>query len=102
MTPDEKTLPAVRAVLEAYVDPYLGETLGTAQAVRDVRATKAGFTAQVVLGFPTGGYERELVAALDGQLAAAGIAAPLTLELQSAARRHPQRGGSRLGQRWCG
>jgi ATP-binding protein involved in chromosome partitioning len=88
MTPDETTLPAVRAALEAYVDPYLGETLGTAQAVRDVRVTRAGFTAQVVLGFPTGGYEQELAAALNGQLAAAGIAAPLSLELDSDIRAH--------------
>src|SRR5215471_14837272 len=88
MTPDEKALAAVRAALEAYVDPYLGETLGAAQAVRDVRAAGSGFAAQVVLGFPTGGYERELVAALNGQLAAAGIAAPLTLELQPDIRAH--------------
>ena len=88
MTPDEKTLPAVRAALEAYVDPYLAETLGAAQAVRDVRAAGSGVLAQVVLGFPTGGYERELAAALNGQLAAAGIAVPLTLELQSDIRSH--------------
>jgi len=88
MTTDEKTLPAVRAALEAYADPYLGETLGAAQAVRDVRAAGSGFLAQVVLGFPTGGYERELAAALNGQLAAAGITAPLTLELQPDIRAH--------------
>jgi ATP-binding protein involved in chromosome partitioning len=82
MTPEE-TLSSVRAALEAYLDPYLGETLGTARAVREVRATGPGFTAQVVLGFPTGGYAQELTAALERQLAAAGIAAPLTLELQS-------------------
>ena len=82
MTPEE-TLSSVRAALEAYLDPYLGETLGTARAVREVRATGPGFTAQVVLGFPTGGYAQELGAALERQLAAAGVAAPLTLELQS-------------------
>jgi len=82
MTPDE-TLSAVRAALEAYVDPYLGEPLGAAQAVRDVRASGAGFSARLVLGFPTGGYEGELGAALSRQLAAAGIAAPLSLELHS-------------------
>src|SRR5262249_57896888 len=54
MTPDE-TLSAVRDALDAYVDPYLGETLGSAQAVREVRAAGPGFSAQVVLGFPTGG-----------------------------------------------
>ena len=82
MTPEE-TLSSVRAAVEAYLDPYLGETLGTARAVREVRATGPGFTAQVVLGFPTGGYAQELGAALERQLAAAGVAAPLTLELQS-------------------
>jgi ATP-binding protein involved in chromosome partitioning len=87
MTPDE-TLSAVRAALEAYLDPYLGETLGAAQAVRDVRASGGGFSAQVALGFPTGGYQEELSAALDRQLAAAGITAPLTLELQSDIRAH--------------
>jgi ATP-binding protein involved in chromosome partitioning len=87
MTPDE-TLSAVRATLEAYVDPYLGESLGSAQAVREVRATAAGFAAQVVLGFPTGGYQAELTAALGRQLAAAGIEAPLAIELQSDIRAH--------------
>jgi len=87
MTPDE-TLSAVRAALEAYVDPYLGETLGSAQAVREVRATGPGFAAQVVLGFPTGGYQAELAAALGRQLAAAGIEAPLAIELQSEIRAH--------------
>src|SRR5262249_47696990 len=87
MTPDE-TLSAVRGALEAYVDPYLGETLGSAQAVREVRATGPGFSAQVVLGFPTGGYQAELAAALGRQLAAAGIAAPLAIELQSEIKAH--------------
>jgi len=87
MTPDE-TLSAVRDALEAYVDPYLGETLGSVQALREVRATGAGFSAQVVLGFPTGGYQAELGAALGRQLAAAGIEAPLAIELQSEIRAH--------------
>ncbi len=87
MTPDE-TLSAVRGALEAYVDPYLAETLGAAQAVREVRPSGSGFSAQLVLGFPTGGYAPELSAALNGELTAAGIAASLTLELQSDIRAH--------------
>ncbi|MGN6454501.1 MAG: iron-sulfur cluster carrier protein ApbC [Steroidobacteraceae bacterium] len=87
MTPDE-TVSAVRAALDAYVDPYLGETLGAAQAMGEVRVSGAGVSAQVVLGFPTGGYESELSAALNRQLAAAGITAPLTLELQADIRAH--------------
>ena len=78
----------MRRALETHVDPYLGETLGAAQAVRDVRASGGGFSAQIALGFPTGGYQEELSAALNRQLASAGIAAPLSLELQSDIRAH--------------
>ena len=87
MTPEE-TLTAIRAALDAYVDPYLGETLSAAQAVREVRAAGKGFSAHVVLGFPVGGYKEELAAALAGQLSAAGITAPLSLELTSDIRPH--------------
>jgi ATP-binding protein involved in chromosome partitioning len=84
----EETLQAVRAALEAYRDPYLLETLGAAQAVRAVRPAGAGFAANVTLGFPVGGYQQELTAALRGQLAAAGIDAPLEVELESDIRAH--------------
>ena len=82
MTPDAPVT-AVRAALDAYVDPYLGETLGSVGAVREVRAEGAGYTARIVLGFPTGGYRDELAAALGGALAAAGIRTPLAVELEA-------------------
>jgi ATP-binding protein involved in chromosome partitioning len=78
----------VRAALEAYADPYLGETLAAAQAVREVRAAGAGFTASLTLGFPVGGYAPQLTAALQSQLAAAAISAPLALELTADIRAH--------------
>jgi ATP-binding protein involved in chromosome partitioning len=87
MTPEE-TLLAVRVALEAYRDPYLLEPLAASQAVREVRPAGAGFAARVVLGFPVGGYQAELTAALGGQLAAAGIAVPLEVELASDIRAH--------------
>ncbi|HSY04343.1 MAG TPA: iron-sulfur cluster carrier protein ApbC [Steroidobacteraceae bacterium] len=89
----------VRAALEAYVDPYLGETLGAAQAVEEVVAAGTGFTARIVLGFPVGGYQGELAAALDRQLAGAGVAAPLTIELRAQIRSHAvQRNLKPLGE----
>jgi ATP-binding protein involved in chromosome partitioning len=98
MTPEDAT-DRVRAALETYLDPYLAETLGAAQAVREVRATAAGFTARIVLGFPVGGYQAELTAALAGQLAAAGISAPLGVELESDIRAHAvQRNLKPLGE----
>src|SRR6202140_5781118 len=84
----EASVNAVRAALDAYFDPYLQDTLGTAQAVREVRAAGEGFTARIALGFPVGGYQAELTVALRAQLAAAGIAAPLAVELESDIRAH--------------
>jgi ATP-binding protein involved in chromosome partitioning len=98
MSPED-SLNTVRAALDTYVDPYLDETLGNAQAVGEVRADGAGFTARVVLGFPVGGYQAELTRALTSQLAAAGITAPLTVELEADIRAHAvQRNLKPLGE----
>jgi ATP-binding protein involved in chromosome partitioning len=87
MTPEE-SLHTVRATLDAYVDPYLGEPLGTAQAVREVSARGDGFTARIALGFPVGGYQAEFSEAVARQLLAAGVSAPLSVELESDIRAH--------------
>jgi ATP-binding protein involved in chromosome partitioning len=98
MTPND-SLNSVRAVLDAYVDPYLGESLAAAQAIRELRAAGPGFAARVALGFPVGGYETELTAALTGKLAEAGILAPLSLELEADIRAHAvQRNLKPLGE----
>src|SRR5579863_6786239 len=98
MTPDSPVT-AVRAALDAYIDPYLGETLGSVGAVREVRGQGAGYTARIVLGFPTGGYQDELTAALGGALAAAGIHAPFAVELETEIGAHAvQRGLKPLGE----
>jgi len=82
MAVDELT-DKVRVALEDYVDPYLGESLGAASAVREVRRSGEGFEARLALGFPVGGYQAELRAALGAALAAAGIGAPLVLKLEA-------------------
>ena len=84
----ESSLESARAALDAYVDPYLGQSLAAVQAVREVRADGGGLTARIALGYPVGGYLEELTAALRGQLAAAGIRAPLTVELEADIRAH--------------
>jgi ATP-binding protein involved in chromosome partitioning len=90
---------AVRAALDAYVDPYLQENLGAAQAVRELSEAGAGFRARITLGYPVGGYQAELAAALTGQLAAAGITAALTINLESDIRAHAvQRNLKPLGE----
>jgi len=87
MTPEE-SLASVRATLDAYVDPYLGESLGAAQAVRELSARGDGFVARVALGFPVGGYSAEFSAALARQLLAAGVTAPVSVELEPDIRAH--------------
>jgi len=85
---DDSTLNGLRAALDAYVDPYLGETLGATQAVQELKGSPAGATARIRLGFPVGGYHDELSAALNDHLAKSGIGTPLTVELVADIRSH--------------
>ena len=82
------SLDAVRAALDAYVDPYLDESLGAAQALRELSAAGDGFAARIALGFPVGGYQDELTRALAAHLAGAGVTAPLSVALESDIRAH--------------
>ena len=85
---DDSTLNAVRAALEAYVDPYLKETLDEAGALRDLAALGDGYQARIALGYPVGGYRDELAAALEAHLAAAGLRVPLSIDLEADVRSH--------------
>lgn len=86
--PDDSTLNAVRTALEAYVDPFLDETLGEAGALRDLAAQGGGYRARIALGYPVGGYREQLAAALEAHLAAAGLRVPLTIELAADIHSH--------------
>jgi ATP-binding protein involved in chromosome partitioning len=85
---EDSTLAAIKAALERYVDPYLGEPLGAAQAVRAVERRDGTYTARIALGFPVGGYEQEFAAAVAAHLRAAAIDTPLSVELESDIRAH--------------
>jgi ATP-binding protein involved in chromosome partitioning len=85
---DDLTLNALRAALDSYVDPYLGESLGTAQAVQELDVTGGSVLARLRFGFPIGGYRDELTAALKTHLAAGGIQTPVTVELLADIRSH--------------
>src|SRR5689334_24535997 len=91
MSEDARTA-AVKAALDRYVDPYVGDTLGAAQAVQAVEPRGAGHMARITLGFPVGGpgggYAPELEAALRAHLHAAGIDTPLMLSLAAEIRAH--------------
>jgi ATP-binding protein involved in chromosome partitioning len=85
---DNSTLVNLRCALERFVDPYLGESLGAAGAVREVSARDAGYAVSIALGFPVGGYQAELTAALQQHLTREGFAAPVQIDLQADIRAH--------------
>jgi ATP-binding protein involved in chromosome partitioning len=85
---DDSTLNSLRAALDSYVDPYLGESLGAAQAVQELTAAPGGASVRIRLGFPVGGYRDELAAALEKHLSQAGLRTPLNLELAADIRSH--------------
>ena len=98
MIPDS-TVNAVRTALEAYSDPYLGESLGAAQAIREVRASGDRIAVRIALGFPVGGYQAELSAALAAHLESQGLAVALTVDLEANIRAHAvQRNLKPLGE----
>jgi ATP-binding protein involved in chromosome partitioning len=85
---EDSALAAIKAALDRYVDPFLGDTLASAQAVRAVERRGAGLVAKVTLGFPVGGYGPELARSLAAHLQAAGIDTPVDVELESDIRAH--------------
>lgn len=86
--PNTPDLEALRTALESYADPYLGETLGVAQAVRELSATEKGYVARIHLGMPVGGYHAELTEALRRHVVAAGVDVPFEIDLQADIRAH--------------
>lgn len=85
---DEPTLDALRATIESYVDPYLHQTLREAAALKELSASAGGHTARIEVGFPAGGYQEELSASLKAHVAAAGLADPFEVTVQSQIRTH--------------
>jgi ATP-binding protein involved in chromosome partitioning len=59
---------AIREKISAYIDPYLGQTLGEAKAVGTVASANGRLTVELVLGFPCADYGPELQAALEAHL----------------------------------
>ena len=64
---DDKTS-AFRAKLSAYTDPFLGQTLGQAQAVDAVSLQADTATVELRFGFPCADYSAELQPALQRYL----------------------------------
>jgi len=59
----------VEAALKGYVDPYLDKDLVAAQCIKRIQITAGRVDVDVELGFPSGGYQEALSAALRERLA---------------------------------
>ena len=71
----------VLQAINAYVDPWLGRSLGDLKAVRALRTDGRQLHAELTLPVPVGGYREELTDALNQALARAGITQILELQL---------------------
>jgi ATP-binding protein involved in chromosome partitioning len=85
-------LPAAESVLReklnAYADPYLGQTLGEAKAVRSVAIRGDLVSVDLVFGFPCADYVPEIEAALRSHLGTALGDAKLELKLSAQITAH--------------
>ncbi|HLW25391.1 MAG TPA: iron-sulfur cluster carrier protein ApbC [Steroidobacteraceae bacterium] len=88
MTPPDDTASALRAKLGAYVDPYLGQTLAEAKAVRTVTLQGNAARIELVFGFPCADYVSELTEALARFLESELAGARLELDLRSEITAH--------------
>ena len=79
----------IRAAVEQYADPYLGQTLLEAGALAELRVGETEIGGTVELGVPVRGYVDQFRAALAAQLAAAGFPGlRVAVELRSAIVAH--------------
>jgi ATP-binding protein involved in chromosome partitioning len=74
--------------LSAYTDPYLGQTLGEAKAIKSVVSHGDKVEIELVLGFPCADYVSELQSALTAHLSGALGGARLELKLSAQITAH--------------
>jgi len=83
------SLAPYRDAVGSFVDPLLGAPLGSAGVIEGIESGDGGrVLVSLAYGFPVGGYERELVPALEAWLAARDLGQPLTVALRSAIVAH--------------
>ena len=73
-----------RSIIEQYVDPWIGQSLGQLGAVVGTRQEAGRLRVELRLPVPVGGYRDELAAALQTQLREAGVDSTLELTLERA------------------
>jgi ATP-binding protein involved in chromosome partitioning len=78
----------LRALLSAWRDPYIGQSLGELGAIRALETASGAIRLALRLPVPVGGYQAELAAALQDALRRSGITQELSLEVATAIPTH--------------
>jgi len=85
---NDPRLNLIRTAIDNHADPFLGETLGAAQAVEEVQLREGRVSVRLRFGFPVGGYADSLVGALRPQVEAVAGGLPVDIELTSQIHAH--------------
>ena len=85
---NDPRLNQIRTALENHVDPFLGETLGAAQAVDEVVLREGRVSVRLRFGFPVGGYTQPLTEALQVGLQSVAAGLPVDIEVTSHIHAH--------------
>jgi ATP-binding protein involved in chromosome partitioning len=85
---NDPRLNQIRTAVEHHVDPFLGETLGAAQAVDEVQLREGRVSVRLRFGFPVGGYADSLTQALRPQLERLADGLPVDFEVTSLIHAH--------------
>jgi ATP-binding protein involved in chromosome partitioning len=85
---NDPRLNLLRAAIENYADPFLGETLGAAQAVDEVQRREGRISVRLRFGFPVGGYAHTLAEALRAHVGPLTDGLPVEVELTALIHAH--------------
>jgi ATP-binding protein involved in chromosome partitioning len=85
---NDPRLNLIRTVIENHVDPFLGETLGAAQAIDEMALREGRVTCRLRFGFPVGGYADTLAQALRTAVEPVAGGLPVDIELTADIHAH--------------
>ena len=85
---NDPRLNLIRAAIENHADPFLGETLGAAQALAGMEMREGRLKCRLQFGFPVGGYADSLAQTLRPAVEAVAGDLPVDLELEAQIHAH--------------
>ena len=83
MTQSTVTASALRAKLDGFADPYLGQTLAQVKAIGEISVLSNSVRIELTFGFPVGDYAKELLPLVQEFLAAELQGLPVDLALKA-------------------